>query len=77
MKFNTKNFSEIEELNKISIQWDEKIERQEIQLNYYSTSMIYVQNQEIVRNIGKIKYNNIFLDINVEDNENNIAIDSN
>ncbi len=57
--------------------WDKKIEKQEIQLNYYSTNMIYFQNQEIVRNIGKIKYNNIFLDINVEENENNIIVNPN
>ncbi len=54
--------------------WDECIEREEIYLNFYSTSMIYFQNRDIVKKKREIKYNNIFLDIDVDEIEDDLEI---
>ncbi len=48
-EFKINNSFEIEALIEFSMNWDKSIDRLEIQLNFYSTSMIYFQNQEIVK----------------------------
>ncbi len=56
------------------MKWDKSIERQEIQLNYYNTRMIYFQNQEIIKDLKRIKYNNIFLSLNVDEIEESLEL---
>ena len=36
--------------------------------------MIFFENQEIVKNLKSIKYNNIFLNLNVDEIEDNLKI---
>ena len=57
-----------------SLNWDKSIETQEIQLNYYNTNMIFYENKEIVKNIKSVKYNNIFLNLNVDEIEEDSEI---
>ncbi len=37
--------------------------------------MIYFENQEIVKNLKSIKYNNIFLNLNVDEIEDALELD--
>ena len=73
-EFQANKFIELEKFIEFSTNWDKSIERQELQLKYYNTRMIYFQNQDIVKSLKGIKYNNICINLNVDEIENELDI---